>query len=92
MKNNHAYAAEMISMILLGEKGMRCEYATMTAEYVQGLRFPELVRDSRGNPLIPGDQYMIVTCRDGGYKYYVNVSGDSVVTACAELLNFIQHK
>lgn len=91
MKNNYAYAAEMISMILIGEKHMRCEYATITADYIQGLRFPELVRDNRGNQLIPGDQYMIVTC-DNSYKYYVNVSGDSVVTACAELLNFIQYK
>lgn len=91
MKNNHAHAAEMISMILQQEKDMRCEYATMTAEYIQGLRFPELVRDNRGNYLIPGDAYMIVTCSNG-YKYYVNVSGDSVVTACAEVLDFIQYK
>ena len=91
MKNNHAHAAEMVSLILQHEKGMTCHYFTMTAEYIQGLRFPQLVRDNRGNQLIPGDSYMIVTCSNG-YKYYVNVSGDSVVTACAEVFDFIQYK
>ena len=91
MTNNHTNAAEMISLILQHEKSMTAQYFTMTAEYINALPYQQLVRDNRGHALAAGDEYVIVTCSNG-YKYYVNVTCDSVVTMCAEVFDFIQSK
>lgn len=53
--------------------------------------FPELIHDSNGNSLVPGDLYAIVTCNNG-YRYYINITGTSVLAACADVLEYIQHK
>ena len=54
-------------------------------------RFPELLHDSRGNRLIPGDLYVIAICNTD-YKYYINITGDSVLTAAADVLEFLSSK
>lgn len=87
----YIYAATSMSLILLNEKDMNCEFYVMDERYYNNLDHPELSADNRGNRLVIGDWYVIVTCSDG-YKYYINVSHDSVLTMCAEVFDFIQHK
>lgn len=68
-----------------------CEYRIMNSDFLENLSFPELTCDNRGNRLMKGDAYMIVTAPNG-YPYYINVTADSPLTACAEVFQFIQHK
>lgn len=84
-------AAMRIDGLLNHQSKAHCEYLVMDETYMGTLVIPEFARDSRGNPLLIGDQYMVVTCANG-YKYYINVTADSVLAACAEVFNFIQHK
>lgn len=85
------WAAARLDELLYGAAKAHCEYMVMTEDYIKELIFPELVRDARGNLLIPGDQYMVMIASNG-YKYYVNVSGDSLLTACAEAMNLACRK
>lgn len=84
-------AAENMNFILRREKGMTCAFYVMDKRYYNDLACPEFSADNRGNQLIIGDWYVIVTCSNG-YKYYINVTCDSVITMCAEVFNFIQNK
>ena len=84
-------ATMKIDELLNHQSKAHCEYLVMDEAYMSTLAIPEFARDSRGNPLLIGDQYMVVTCSNG-YKYYINVTADSVLAACAEVFNFIQHK
>lgn len=84
-------ACDDMARILLREKGMYCCFAVMTEDIRNSHQFPELIRDHNGALLIDGDEYVIVTCGNG-YRYYINVTGDSVITMCAEVFNFIQNK
>ncbi|MBE5799366.1 MAG: hypothetical protein E7321_05375 [Clostridiales bacterium] len=84
-------AAAHCSAILQAASGANVEHLHMTAEYLSGFRFPELLHDNRDNPLLPGDDYLVITCRNG-YQYYVNVTADSALTACAELFAFASRK
>ena len=89
--SNLHFAAAQIDELILRTSGARCGYRVMDDEYIAALPYPQLVRDNNGNPLIPGDRYMIITCANG-YRYHVNISGDSVLTACAEVFQFISGK
>ena len=89
--HNLYFAAMQIDTLIQQTSGARCGYRIMDDEYISSLPYPQLVRDNNGNPLIPGDQYMIITCANG-YLYYVNITGDSVLTACAEVFQLIQNK
>ena len=84
-------AAAYIDALIKRTSGAHCRYFVMNDEYMSGIRYPELVRDNNGNRLITGEQYMVITCANG-YMYYVNISGDSVLTACAETFQFISGK
>ena len=84
-------ACSLMSEILYRNGGKACYLTKMTQDYIDRLDFPELIRDNHGGRLLPGTLYVIVTCPND-YRYYVNVSGDSVLTMCAEVLNFIQGK
>lgn len=84
-------AADNMSLILQHEKSMSCCFYVMDKAYYGNLAYPQLSADNRGHALVIGDWYVIVTCSNG-YKYYINVSGDSVVTMCAETFDFIQNK
>ena len=88
---NHHKACEYMTAILQANKHMYCSFVVLDEADIACHPFPELLRDSRGNRLIPGDQYVIVTCQND-YRYYINVTADSVVTMCAEVFNFIQNK
>ena len=68
-----------------------CEYRIMDSDFLESLTAPELACDNRGNRLVKGDAYMVVTAPNG-YSYYINVTADSPLTACAEVFQFIQHK
>ncbi len=87
----YMFAAENISLILQRGKNMTCVFYVMDARYYRNLARPELSADNRGHQLMIGDWYVIVTCSNG-YKYYINVTRDSVVTMCAEVFDFIQNK
>lgn len=84
-------ACDNMAMILMANKHMYCCFQTIDEDYINSFTFPDLIRDNRGNHLIPGDEYVIVTCQNG-YRYHINVTGDSVVTMCAEVFDFIQNK
>lgn len=84
-------AAKKISEILDWTSKAKCEYIIMNDDYLSKLTFPQLACDNHGTPLLKNDAYMIITCSNG-YKYYVNVTADSVLTACAEVFNFVQYK
>lgn len=84
-------AAQRIDELICDLSGAHCEYRVMDAAYVQTMTFPELTVDNRGNRLFVGDQYMVITCANA-CKYYVNVTADSVLAACAEVFGFIQHR
>ena len=88
---NKIIACDNMAMILMANKHMYCCYNIIDEEYINTFQYPELIRDNNGNRLIPGDEYVIITCQNG-YNYHINVTGDSVVTMCAEVFNFIQNK
>ena len=70
---------------------IRDRFYVMDKRYYDNLALPQFSADNRGNRLVIGDWYVIVTCGDG-YKYYINVTADSVVTMCAEVFDFLQYK
>ena len=84
-------SAENISCILQREKGMTCVFYVMDKRYYENLALPQFSADNRGHQLVVGDWYVIVTCGNG-YKYYINVTADSVVSMCAEVFDFLQYK
>ena len=90
IQNLH-FAAHQIDALIQRTSGAHCRYFVMDDEYLSNLPYPELSRDNNGNRLMAGDQYMIITCANG-YLYYINISGDSVLTACAEVFQLIQNK
>ena len=85
------FAVSHMSHILNHEKRMTCMFIVMNDGYLKNLKCPELVRDSRGNRLFVGDWYVVITCNNG-YRYFVNVTADSVTAMCAEVFGFIQNK
>jgi len=87
----YIHAASNMTMILEREKGMHCIYYIMDQRYMDSLACPRLSHDNHGAPLMVGVAYVIVTCSNG-HKYYICVDGDSVVTMCAEVFDFIQNK
>lgn len=87
----YRFAAMHMTDILIKEKNMGCVFVVMDDDYLNALECPELVRDSRGNRLFVGDWYVVIVCNNG-YRYYVNVTADSVITMCAEVFGFIQNK
>ncbi len=84
-------AAQSISEIMQRVSGAHCAYLVMDDAYMSTLAMPQYSTDNRGNRLMIGDQYMVITCANG-YRYYVNVSADSIMTACAEVFCFAQNK
>lgn len=84
-------AANQLDILLQQSSNARCEFFIMDEEHINSFTYPELVRCSRGNRLFVGHWYMILTAPNG-YNYYVNVTGDSVLTACADTLNFASTK
>lgn len=90
MKDKHAAAAHLNELLFQCAKA-HCVYHVMDREYMSCLAFPQLAHDNHGTHLRIGDEYMIVTC-ETGYRYYINVTADSPLTACAEVLNFVQYK
>lgn len=49
------------------------------------------LHDHNGCNLNPEDTYVVITC-ENDYHYYINITGSSVLSACAEVLSFIQYK
>lgn len=84
-------AAQKITELIDKLYKAKCEYYVMDDEYLSLLAYHQLSCDNHGNNLFKGDAYMIITVSNG-YKYYVNVTADSVLTACSEVFNFIQYK
>ncbi len=89
--SRHMDAADGMSLILFREKSMTCEFYVMDTEGLKELEKHPGIVDSRGNPLMIGDWYVIITCANE-HRYYVNVTYDSVTAMCAEVFGFIQHK
>ena len=83
--------AQQISAILDATSKAKCQYIIMDEAYYGNLAIPQLSQDNRGHQLCVGDAYMVITCANG-YMYYVNVSADSALTACAEVFQFVQYK
>lgn len=80
------YAMQKISLILRHNHFSGCEILRWdSAPNLQ------VLHDVNGYNLNPDDTYAVVIC-ENGYRYYINITGDSILTACAEVLNFIQYK
>ena len=84
-------AVKHLDSLIFAAVGAHAEYLTMTAEYIETMCHPEMVHDNHGARLHPGVDYIAITCPNG-YRYYVNVDGDSTLTACAEALTFASRK
>lgn len=69
-----------------------CE-ATCEAILLDAGAFENVLNADRdiGQHLCLGEIYMVITC-ENGYKYYVNVTGDSILAAFAEVFDLIQYK
>lgn len=83
--------ARKITELIDGLCKAKCEYRIMDDNYIGLLPIPQLSQDNHGHCLVAGDAYMIITCSNG-YKYYINVTADSVLTACSEVFDFIKNK
>lgn len=81
-----ASAINLLTDIMYAEKGMR-------AEYVPALQTDHLTEaERRVHPSIAyGKEYVIITCANG-YRYFVCVEMDSVMTMCAEVMTFASYK
>ena len=84
-------AMRYLSQILHDNGFKGCHLYQWEKDDFKKFSFPDLLCDQKGNRLIPGDWYVIIRCVND-YLYFVNVSGDSVLTACAEVLIFAQNK
>lgn len=80
-----------IDAIFRSTSGARCACQLMDETYIAALKYPTLTRDNHGAMLRPGSLYMVITCANG-YAYYVDVTGDSILTACAEVMTFASSK
>ena len=67
---------------VIESKGAHSTYIVMTDDYFKSFRFPQLLHDTRDNRLLVGDEYIVITCANG-YAYYVNITMDSAIAACA---------
>ena len=92
---NYEAVVSKVSEILKSEKNMTAQFIIAAPENIETIApkrlYDGLSHDSKGNPIIPGDWYIVVTC-DNDYKYVINVTYDSTITMCAEVFNFIQYK
>lgn len=86
-----ALAMKHLDSLLSAASGAHAEYIPMTAEYIEGLRYPTLAHDNHGARLQPGVEYITIICPNK-YRYYVDVDGDSLLTACAEAINLAARK
>lgn len=81
--------------LILAAKNMTCDLVLMDGDtYRNAVDVGGRVKEGAVLPwgrLVLGDWYVVVTCVNG-YKYYVNVSFDSSVWMCAEVLNCIANK
>ena len=84
-------AIRNISDILKNNGFKGCNLYQFTDNDLKHYSFPELAIDSNGSRLIPGEWYVFIRCNND-YRYCINVTGLSVLSACAEVLNFIQYK
>ena len=80
-----------ISDILKSNGFKGCNLYQMEEAELKRYSFPELAVDSNGSRLHVGEWYVVVRC-ENDYRYLINVDGLSVLSACAEVLNFIQYK
>ena len=94
MKGCSAYelsqAMEQLNALLELLCGAKC----MPVDDVQALmnKYPQKdLRDTQGIKLLPFFAYVVVVAPNG-YEYYINVTADSAITACAEVLNFARSK
>lgn len=55
------------------------------------LKYPELAIDTRGGRLIEGEEYIIVGCQNG-HRYYINVTGDSLMSMGEQLFKHMMGK
>lgn len=93
MERNERAALTMnhLDSLLFAASGAHAEYIPMTAEYIASLPHPALVHDNHGAQLQPGVEYIAIICPNK-HRYYVNVDGDSLLTACAEAINLAARK
>lgn len=54
-------------------------------------RYPEITVDMHGNHLMEGDEYIIVFCQNG-HQYFINVSGDSLMSMGEQLFKHMMGK
>ena len=88
---NLTFAAQHIDTLIQRTSGARCRYIVMDDQYMSDLACVQLACDNNGNRLVTGNEYMIITCANG-YRYYVDITWDSVLTACSEVFRFISSK
>jgi hypothetical protein len=85
-------ATVILSQILQNASdGKSCRFMILTQEEYETFEHPEIMHSTRGHNLLVGDWYVVVTCRNG-YKYYVNVTADSIITMCIEVLKAMEFK
>lgn len=90
-QSRRANAIQHLDHLLHAASGAHAEYLTMTEAYINSLSCPYLTRDNHGAQLRPEVDYIVIICPNK-CRYYVNVDGDSILTACAEALTFASGK
>ena len=83
--------ALQLSNVLNVTSGAHCEYKAMTVTDIVHLLPHIMHTDNNNYPLRVGREYMIIICPNG-YRYYVDVTYDSPLTACAETISFAAKK
>lgn len=89
--DSYNFAAERMDNILRECGDKSCGFFVMDEETMARYEIFDNVRDNRGNRIVVGDWYVVVRCGNG-YRYYINVTHDSVITMCAEVFSFLQYK
>lgn len=90
--NDYYAASILISALLEGySDGKKCRFFILDKTGLMSLENHDFTFDTRGHQLIPGDWYIEVECRNG-YKYYINVTADSVITMAIEVLKAMEFK
>lgn len=83
-------AACRLSDMLYAAKGMTARFCVMDEKLSEKLN-EHGKYDMRGNKIVPNDKYIRATAANG-YEYYINVTGDSVMTAMTEAVKFLECK
>lgn len=86
-RQKREFAFKLAAVLTTAKPHLSCCYDVFTRGnriFEKAEKYPDIVTDVRGGRLMEGDEYIVVFCQNG-HKYFINVSGDSLMSMGEQL-------